>query len=66
MMWRTLNEIIKKPKKQNKIQKTFFETDSSKEINDPQEIVNKVNEYFINVGPKLADKIKANENIFKR
>ncbi len=56
MMWRTLNEIIKKPKKQNKIQKTFFETDSLKEINDPQEIANKFNEYFINVGPKLISR----------
>ncbi len=41
MIWRTLNELIKNQR--NKIQKTFFETDSSKEINDPQEIANKFN-----------------------
>ena len=30
---------------------------STNKTNDPIEIANKFNEYFINVGPKLADKI---------
>ena len=29
-------------------------------ISDPVEISNKFNEYFINIGPKLADKINDN------
>ncbi len=61
-MWKTLNEILNKPKKNTKMSKSFIETCTSNIIDDPKEIANKFNDYFINIGPSLANKIKQNEN----
>ena len=36
--------------------------DSSKKIIDPNEIANTFNEYIINIGPKVASKIKNTTN----
>ena len=67
MVWKTLNELLNKPKKNNKISQTFVETSSSNIINDPHKIANDFNDYFINVGPNLANKIRHNDNInFKK
>ncbi len=41
---------------------TFIETSSSNIVNDPHKIANNFNDYFINVGPNLANKIKHNDN----
>ena len=62
MMWKTLNELLNKPTKNNKLTKTFVESNSSNIIEDPKEIANKFNDYFINVGPNLAKKIKCDDN----
>ena len=62
MMWKTLNEVLNKPKKNTKMSKSFVETCTSNIIDDPKEIANKFNDYFINIGPSLANKIKQNEN----
>ena len=61
-MWKTLNELLNKPAKNNKLTKTFVESNSSNIIEDPEEIANKFNDYFINIGPNLAKKIKCNDN----
>ena len=62
MIWKTLNELINKPKKNTNVSKTFVEACSTNAINNPKEIADKFNEYFINIGPNLANKIKCNEN----
>ena len=62
MMWKTLNELLNKPSKNIKLSKTFVESCSSNIIEDPNEIASKFNDYFINIGPTLANKIKHNEN----
>ena len=31
-------------------------------ITNPQELSNEFNDYFVNIGPKLADKITCNQN----
>jgi hypothetical protein len=61
MMWNTLNELLNKPKK-IPLPKMFVERNSSNIIDDPKTIANNFNEYFINVGPNLANKIKHNDN----
>jgi hypothetical protein len=62
MMWKTLNELLNKPKKNTKISKTFVENCSSNIIDDPKTIADNFNDYFINIGPNLANKIKHNNN----
>ena len=62
MVWRTINELLNKPKKNTKISQSFVETCSSNIIDDPQKIANHFNNYFTNVGPNLANKIKQNNN----
>ena len=61
MRWRTMNELLNKQKKNTNISKTFIDA-SSKTIDDPKEIASKFNEYFINIGPNLANKIECREN----
>ncbi len=58
----TLNEVLNKPKKNTKMSKSFIETCTSNIIDDPKQIANKFNDYFINIRPSLANKIKQNEN----
>ena len=60
MIWKTLNEILNKRNKNTKISKTFVENSSSTIIHDPKKIANKFNDYFINIGPNLANKIRQN------
>ena len=60
-MWRSLNEIIKK-KPQKCDYPEQFKCEDGSVISNKNEISNKFNEYFVNVGPKLAEKIKVNEN----
>ena len=45
--------------KPNSVPDHFNENDTL--ITDRNEISNKFNEYFINIGPKLADKIQGNK-----
>ena len=62
MMWKSLNELLNKPNKTIKLPKTFKESDSLNIIEDPVEIANKFNGYFINIGPNLAKEIKSDNN----
>ena len=69
MTWKTLNELLNKPNKTNELPKTFIESDSLNIIEDPVEIANKFNDYFINIGPNLAKEIKLksdNNDTFKK
>ena len=58
MMWKTLNGLLNKPKKNTKISQSFVETWSSNFIDDHKKIASNFNEYFINVGPNLATRIE--------
>ena len=62
MIWKTMNEILNKREKNKELPETFFDTNSSKQVKDPKAIANKFNEYFTNIGPNLAKKIKKNAN----
>ena len=63
MIWKTINEILnRRPKNNTKITKTFIQTNSSNILDDPKEIANKFNDYFVNVGPNLANTIKQVDN----
>ena len=61
MMWKTLNGLLNKPKNNTKISQSFVETRSSNIIDDPKRIANNFNDYFINVGLNLANRIKHSE-----
>ena len=62
MVWKTLNELLNKKRKNRELPREFFESNSSNTIQDPLEIANKFNEYFVNVGPKLAEKIRTDSD----
>ncbi len=53
--WKTINSIIGRNKK-SKIQ-TQFTTSQGQKISDPQIISNDFNDFFVNIGPKLASTI---------
>ena len=61
-MWKTLNKLLNKPTKNTKLTNTFVKSNTTNIVDDPKEIANKFNEYFINVGPNLAKKIKCKDN----
>jgi hypothetical protein len=56
-----MNYLIEQ-KKHTKISKTFIENCSSNILDDPKTIADNFNEYFINIGLSLANKIKNNDN----
>jgi hypothetical protein len=62
MTWRTLNELLNKPRRTTELPKEFIENNSPNSIADPTEIANKFNNYFLNLGPKLANKIRNSSN----
>ena len=53
--WKLINEITNKNKPSSELPDNFMKDDNI--ITDPNEIANNFNDYFVNVGPKLADKI---------
>ena len=62
LMWKTLNKLLNKPTNNTKTTKKFVESNLKTIIEDPEEIANKFNDYFINIGPNLAKKIKCKDN----
>jgi hypothetical protein len=57
--WRIMNDII--CKKRNKVScSRFYTNDSKRIITDKKAISDKFNDFFVNVGPSLADKIPVN------
>ena len=62
-IWKTISEIIYKSNNQRKILDTIIV--DSNAITDPQEICNRFNEFFVGIGPKLANKIDTeNKEVF--
>ena len=58
--WKLVNEVINR-KKRNTVSSAEFKKDNER-ISDEREVVNRFNEYFVNVGANLAKKITANTN----
>ena len=56
--WKLINEITNKNKPSSDLPDNFMKDGNI--ITDPIEIANNFNEYFVNVGPKLAAKISPN------
>ena len=55
--WSIINESLHRKKK---ISRIFYY--NGKTLEDPSEIANAFNEYFISIGPSLANKIDKNNN----
>ena len=63
-LWKTLGSIISKKNRETKINKLKID---GKVINDPIQIANTVNDFFTNIGPKLANKFQnSNPNQFMK
>ena len=54
-LWRTLGSIISKKNKETKIIKLKI---NNKITSDPLKIANTLNDFFTDIGPKLASKFK--------
>ena len=54
--WQTINDIMGRGKKQPKQNK--FKDKQGKFVTNPQDISNKFNDFFVNIGPKLAKNIQ--------
>ena len=51
--WKTINQLLDKQKSNSSLPSSFL-NDYNEEIDDPNLIANNFNDYFVNVGPKLA------------
>ena len=60
--WKVLNEVINKKKSKPTISPLFKTNDNDNEISDPILIANKFCNYFTNIGPNLAKKIKPSQS----
>ena len=70
MTWQTINKLLNRNKKKEKLSHVFQQKNSDINFSDPVHVIaNKFNEYFVNVGPTLAKGIRKNDtislNIFK-
>ena len=63
--WKILNELICKKGERKQLPSRFSLEDGS-EINNPNTIANRFNEFFVNVGPNLAKKFDQNSNNFTK
>ena len=66
MIWKTLNNILNKKTKKTDLLKQFADNMSSNIIDDPIEIATKFNDYFVNLGPKLAKNINNTSTAFDK
>jgi hypothetical protein len=51
--WQTINEVLNRNKTRKNLPDTFLQKSSNNNVTNPQEISNKFNEYFVNIGPRL-------------
>ena len=64
-LWKIINEITQRKKKTvTFIQKLTL--DDGRVIENSQEIANKLNEYFVKVGPNLAEKLPPSDESFEK
>ena len=61
--WKIINKLIGKTKKKDKLPLQFI--DNGETITKPNDIANRFNNYFINVGPTLSSKIDKTAKTFK-
>ena len=61
--WSLINEVINRRTTQTMLPKTFSR--EGVEISDPVEIAEHFNDYFVNVGPNLANTIEQPKITFK-
>ena len=54
--WKTINNVIGRGKKQSAQSK--FKAEDGSSVTNPKEISNQFNDFFVNVGPKLASSIQ--------
>ena len=52
--WRTINDIV--PKKQNNPKLTILKDQASNSVVNPEETADFINDFFTNIGPRLASK----------
>ena len=62
MTWRIMNELLNKPTQKKELPKEFILSDSPSTVSKPVEIANKFNDYFVNLGPRLAKQIENKSN----
>ncbi|NJK82731.1 MAG: hypothetical protein HC912_01880 [Saprospiraceae bacterium] len=58
--WATINSIMNKTKSKKQLPKYFVVNRS--EVSGEKEIANGFNQYYVNIGPKLADRISTPQN----
>jgi hypothetical protein len=58
MTWQTINKLLNRNKKKEKLSHVFQQHNSDINFSDPIVNANKFNEYFVNVGPNLAKGIR--------
>jgi hypothetical protein len=67
MIWKTLiNNILNRKTKKTTLPEQFIDNMSSSKIDDPKKIANKFNDYFVNIGPNLAKKIRNTNTTFDK
>ena len=59
--WKTINELLNKTKTRSKLP-TSFSVNNEEQVDEPKQIANKFNDYFMNVGPSLAKKFDRDKN----
>ena len=61
--WNTINQLLDKQNSKSFLPRLFL-NDNNEEINDPNLIANNFNEFFVNVGLKLAKKFSYDTDEF--
>ena len=64
VLWKVINEIIRR-KKGSKIVLDRLRLEDGTEIENSKNMADTLNEYFVNVGPKLAEKLPTAEKSFE-
>ena len=63
MTWQTINKLLNRNKKKEKLSHVFHLRNSDINFSDPFVIANKFNEYFVIDGPNLAKGIRKNDHL---
>jgi len=60
--WRTLNELLNRKNNTHSFPSKFVV--DQKELTDPSDIANNFNDFFVNIGPKLAEKFDKSNDMY--